>query len=175
MEKLLISEDEIEALYESNLIEGEDSAIALMDAIDAWLFAHNFHGDWSVRFVLKLHFVLMRRINSDIAGKLRNYDVWIGGNRKVFVSEELLRDELTSWIKTCDLENLVGLSDKAKWKKIRAWHIKFEEFHGFVDGNGRLGRLLMNIQLLNAGLPIFIIHSGREQYAYYDMFRTLKY
>ena len=50
-------------------------------------------------------------------------------------------------------------------------HIWFEKIHPFEDGNGRTGRILMNIQRLNAGLPLLIIHEGKEQMEYYKWFQ----
>ena len=45
------------------------------------------------------------------------------------------------------------------------FHVKFENIHGFADGNGRVGRLLMNYFLVNQDHPVIIIHEGdRKQY-----------
>ena len=51
-----------------------------------------------------------------------------------------------------------------------AWlHLKFENVHPFVDGNGRTGRLLLNFELMKAGfLPIDVKFSDRA--AYYQCF-----
>jgi Fic family protein len=44
-------------------------------------------------------------------------------------------------------------------------HLKFVSIHPFRDGNGRLGRLLMNLLLMRAGYMIAVInHAQREQY-----------
>ena len=47
-------------------------------------------------------------------------------------------------------------------------HAWFEAIHPFADGNGRLGRLLLNYQLLRAGFPLLIIRSERKN-RYYDV------
>ena len=45
------------------------------------------------------------------------------------------------------------------------FHVKFENIHGFADGNGRVGRLLMNYFLVNHDYPVIIIHENyRKQY-----------
>lgn len=52
---------------------------------------------------------------------------------------------------------------------ISAFHIEFESIHPFIDGNGRTGRLVLNLELMKAGLlPINIKFTDRKNY--YDCF-----
>lgn len=48
---------------------------------------------------------------------------------------------------------------------ISIFHLRFEGIHPFIDGNGRTGRLILNLELIKAGLlPINIKFSDRKQY-----------
>lgn len=71
--------------------------------------------------------------------------------------EELLED-YKNWAQTMHIVERVAL-----------FHLRFESIHPFIDGNGRTGRLLMNLQLIREGLPaVNIKYSDRR--SYYDAF-----
>ena len=162
------SKEEIaEFLTESNAIEGVFGEEALEDATKAWTYALTYGRAENpeyleLRVLLRIHKYLMQRQNPRIAGKLRECDVWIGGEHKKFISTPILQAQVIDVLKK--INRLEEDPQKA--------HVLFEGVHPFEDGNGRIGRILYNWQRLNMGLPLHIIHSGEEQQEYYKWFRT---
>ncbi len=53
--------------------------------------------------------------------------------------------------------------------KLARFHIEFEGIHPFIDGNGRTGRLLVNLELMKVGFPPINIKFV-DRIAYYDAF-----
>jgi Fic family protein len=72
------------------------------------------------------------------------------------------------------MEELIrGYEDMKKEKHIieaiAEFHLRFEGVHPFIDGNGRTGRLILNLELIKSGLlPVNIKFADRRKY--YDCF-----
>jgi len=160
----------IEMLTESNAIECVYDNLSLTEAKDAWDYAFKNRNKLDVEKVLKIHQLMAKRSDPDIAGKLRNCEVRIGYEIKPFISYGLIKENLENLLKSFKIDKK-GIR-KGEWEKIILnWHIMFEDLHPFMDFNGRTGRILMNIQRYNCGLPIMIIHEGDEQLSYYQIFK----
>lgn len=56
-------------------------------------------------------------------------------------------------------------------ERVSQFHLEFEAIHPFIDGNGRTGRLLLNLELMKAGYPPINIKFG-DRKRYYDCFTS---
>lgn len=167
-------------LEESNRIEREYSLEALDDAIKSWNYLKE-KKVLTVENILEVHNILLKNINPRIAGKIRDCDIMIGGQRKFFISETLIKEDLE---KLCNFINrTLEKNPKIKTEPYRddlskKSHVRFEDIHPFEDGNGRVGRLIYLWHRLQLGLPIKIIHADwdekghlGEQANYYKLFK----
>jgi Fic family protein len=95
----------------------------------------------------------------DIAGKYRDYLVRVGTYLAPDWQEvEKMINDLIDFVKKNKSMNPVELSARG--------HYKFEKIHPFGDGNGRVGRLLLNHILWHCGYPMIIIEYKKRK-AYY--------
>ncbi len=114
--------------------------------------------------ILLLHQMLISNIDDTIAGRFRQDGelVRVGSHIAPMPSEinELMKKLLFEY-HTSDTQNIVT--------RISTLHLAFEHAHPFVDGNGRIGRVINNYLLMQAGYaPINIKFINRAQY--YDAF-----
>ena len=161
-----MDKQEIEFLKESNAIEREYSEKALEDAQKAWEYAKSFPIKIDIAMIRTVHKLLMKRLDSRIAGQIRT--IQVGVMTKDGFREGTHWSEIDS--KLLELTRLIPVTEEL----IRLWHVQFENIHPFEDGNGRTGRILMNVQRLKIGLPVLIIHEGEEQQEYYTWFKEKK-
>ncbi|MEK6893818.1 MAG: Fic family protein [Nanoarchaeota archaeon] len=113
----------------------------------------------SNKLLLSWHKEIFGETKSDIAGQYRDYFVRVGSYLAPDWQEvEKMMKELIEFINKNKILNPAELSARA--------HYKFEKIHPFGDGNGRIGRLLMNYILWHSKYPMIIIEYKRRK-SYY--------
>ena len=124
--------------------------------------------DVSIELILFLHKMQLNVINDEIAGRFRKSNEYVRVGTFVAIPPEHIVQrmnemlvEYTSNFTTYFLE------------KIAKFHLEFETIHPFNDGNGRLGRVLINYQLLRLGFPRIIIRQ-KEKQIYYHAFEVYR-
>jgi Fic family protein len=118
------------------------------------------------RIVKQIHYLVLKNIDNDNAGKYREYNVGISGSTHqppdhIKVREEM--EKLFVWYETNrTILHPVELASM--------FHFKFVYIHPFTDGNGRTARLVMNMILMQFGYPPAIIKAKPEQrIRYYEV------
>jgi fido (protein-threonine AMPylation protein) len=70
---------------------------------------------------------------------------------------------MNDWIS--DTHSLAGGDESTLPEAVASLHARFEQIHPFLDGNGRAGRLVLNLLLVRLGYPPAIIYKGdRSRY-----------
>jgi len=119
--------------------------------------------------ILLLHQMLIGGINDEFAGRFRKTGEYVRVGTHVAPAPE----KIVSMIEEI-LNYYTNSLDKYFLDKIAKFHLDFETIHPFCDGNGRIGRVLMNYQLLRLGLPMIIIRD-KEKAQYYKSFGDYRY
>ncbi len=116
--------------------------------------------------VLKLHSILMNGVRPD-AGVYRDHAVRITGvslPTANYMSVPKLVSQVMARVLKKAKKDVVALSASI--------HSKFEQIHPFGDGNGRIGRLLMNAMLLEANLAPAVILQQQKQFYYTYLYKA---
>jgi len=120
------------------------------------------------KLILFFHQMLIGGIDDSVAGRFRKKGEYVRVGTYIApapehverVMEELLL-EYSSDLQSYFLD------------KIAKFHLDFETIHPFCDGNGRIGRALINFQFLALGFPRVIIRN-KEKNNYYQAFREYR-
>ena len=119
----------------------------------------------SLPYILSLHRLLMSGIDDRAAGRFR-----MGGEQPIFGQGIGANPDFTSSLVSQLIDQYKNDRRRYFLEKIAYFHAEFEDIHPFVDGNGHIGRVLINQQLQALGYPPVIIQSKNKDVDYHELF-----
>jgi Fic family protein len=118
-----------------------------------------------IKLILSWHKILLTLIDNNIGGRFRIGKEWVRVGNHLGANPQFVN---------MLMQRLVDDYNKNKTSyfldSIANFHAEFETIHPFVDGNGRMGRILINLQLMNVGFPPIIIQNKSKHTEYYPLF-----
>lgn len=120
----------------------------------------------TIENILLLHQMLIGGIKDDFAGRLRKPGEYVKVGTHIAPAPEHIQVLLEANIDDYNSDHDMYFLDS-----IARFHLEFERIHPFCDGNGRMGRLLINLQLAKLGYPPIIIRNKSKQTDYYPLFQ----
>lgn len=182
----LTEEFVVEYIYNSNAIEGNTLTLRETDMVlrgltigqkplkdymeaighkEAFDLVRDFVKDQeplSERVIKQIHYLLLADKKDD-RGVYRRVPVRIMGAKHEPAQPYLIKPKM---------EQLLEFYNNSKEHiipRLARFHIEFEGIHPFIDGNGRTGRLLVNLELMKAGYPPIDI-KFTDRIVYYNAF-----
>lgn len=181
----LISEAEVaEQVYNSNAIENstlsleETEKILLQIDLDRFVSEREIfeaknlarvvsyihkkakEQELTLEVILSLHHMLISNIRDEIAGRFRQDNEYVRVGSHIAPAPKEIIERLEKM-----LVEYQGTSHKNIIERIAKLHLTFEHIHPFVDGNGRIGRVINNYCLIREGyVPINIKFIDRKMY-----------
>lgn len=182
----LTEEFVVEFTYNSNAIEGNTLTLRETDMVlrgltidqkplkdhmeavghkDAFYFVRDQvkeQAPLSERVIKQIHYLVLADKEED-RGVYRRVPVRIMGAKHEPVQPYLIQPKMEQLLEAYknSTEHIIP--------RLAQFHIEFEGIHPFIDGNGRTGRLLVNLELMKAGYPPIDI-KFTDRIAYYNAF-----
>ena len=122
----------------------------------------------NIESILFFHKMLISNIDDDISGRFRKQYEFVRIGTHIAPAPE----HIEAMMDTAVLEYSSNHSAYFL-EKISQFHLNFESIHPFNDGNGRIGRVLINYQLMQLGFPPIIIRD-KEKTIYYEGFKEYR-
>jgi Fic family protein len=181
----MISESEIsEQVYNSNAIENSTLSLEETDKIlleielqryvsqremyeaknlakvVEYIQKKSIEAELNFDIILALHSMLMTNIRDEVAGRFRKSDEWVRVGSHIACNPLEIEEKLQTILWAYQVNTAESIITK-----IAKFHLGFEYVHPFVDGNGRIGRVLNNYLLMRDGyVPINIKFGDRSEY-----------
>jgi Fic family protein len=118
--------------------------------------------------LLAWHKEMFGETKPDLAGRIRDFEVRIQGSKHIPPPPLEARPMLIELVRR--IQRRAGELDAVE--RAALFHVQFENIHPFGDGNGRLGRLAMNLLLLQADYPMLNIPYVRRKGYYHALERA---
>lgn len=119
--------------------------------------------DLNESLILTLHQLLKKGVSED-AGSFRDRQVFV--SNIVPIKANLIEDTLSN------IMSIYNHSQLHILEKVAQFHADFERIHPFFDGNGRIGRLIINYMLLSEGYPPLILQNKNKRRYYNALQRS---
>lgn len=123
----------------------------------------------SIDLILQLHRKLLSGINDSWAGRFRRGKEWVRIGNHMGANPDFVSGLMAGLVTKYQQDEESYFLDKIAW-----FHAEFETIHPFPDGNGRIGRVLINQQLMTLGYPPIIVPNKGKHTEYYPAFTTYR-
>lgn len=118
-----------------------------------------------IKLILSWHKILLTLIDNNIAGRFRIGKEWVRVGNHLGANPQFVNMLMQRLVDDYNHNKTSYFLDA-----IANFHAEFGTIHPFVDGNGRMGRMLINLQLMNGGFPPIIIQNKSKHTEYYPLF-----
>lgn len=154
-EKLLLQIELDRFISEREIFEAKNLA-----RVVSWIDRKAREQELTLEVMRTLHKMLIANIRDDIAGRFRASGEYVRVGSHIAPAPETIVDKLEQMLVTYHASQHEHII-----KRVARMHLAFEHTHPFVDGNGRIGRVLNNYVLLREGfVPINIKFIDRNRY-----------
>ena len=123
----------------------------------------------TIENIVLLHQMLLGGINDEYAGRLRQEGEYVRVGSHIAPPPEHVPLLLTELLAKHNSGH-----DQYFLDNIAYFHVSFESIHPFCDGNGRIGRVLINLQLAALGYPQVILRNKGKHKEYYPLFQKFE-
>ncbi|HBT95788.1 MAG TPA: hypothetical protein DEB24_06790 [Coriobacteriia bacterium] len=159
-----LTREEVEHILKNNeVIEGKSLSdhVLVLGYRDATLIGQRYAKN-NIRItefeIKRLHYMMLIDRHGE-GSEYRDYNMMIHGHRPT--SYEKVPYKMMQLVESKPSE------DRHPLESIAYFHLRLEKIHPFGDGNGRVGRVIVNIMLEQAGYPAIIFNADDKQ-EYYE-------
>jgi Fic family protein len=154
-----VTQKDVEKIMNKRLKPKSMIGREIINSINAINYSFSSDMKWSAKSIKRIHELLFFDIFPGIAGNYKK------------VNNVINNSKTTDWTKVSeDMKNLLIWLKKNKKKLyppelVLEFHWRFEKIHPFEDGNGRVGRIILNALLIELGYaPVIFFSENHSSY-----------